>query len=592
MLNRNVRFCLVVGCSLFFANELAARPLSHCRAVTQESSNRAPSQQESAQQQRASDERIRHELANWQSTLSDFGITPTAKGAQEFLANLIPESDRDDEIAGLILQLDSDDYQLRLETERKLVSTGTAALGQLQQALRADSPEVRLRAKHCIDRISLVWPSVVVAAIHVLRLDELEEGDSGEPSSQRRVELLQQLNGVVSKEAKSALIDAIVANADSNSRNAIVQGLDSKDQLIRLASVRSLEACVSIEELAKFQSLIIDQDSQVSIAAIKSFGKQFPELTLRHLTHTLLESESFLVRNQAIAILRRVSGMNFEFSEYAEASKRDLAVRKWKEWSLKNAKSGELDFSKIDVSVFPKPSGFVVSVSGLGATYLDANGKALFAQGADVYDAQDCGDRRLLVCERSKGRVLLIDLKSGEPLRTVENVDSPTDAELLADGNILVLQGAGKITEHDIKGNIVRTIEGLNNPFDVDRLPNGNTIVADSGNDRLVEFRPDGSVVWEKPGLKFPNNVFRMDDNRTLYTTYTSGEVVMLNADSKELWRTNLSDGTLYSVYCGGGEIYVSDGGNSKIWVLGMDGKQIRSIDVEETFCDVGFVTK
>ena len=155
-----------------------------------------------------------------------------------------------------------------------------------------------------------------------------------------------------------------------------------------------------------------------------------------------------------------------------------------------------------------------------------------------------------------------------------------------------MLQGNGIATEHDTNGAIIRSFTGLNNSFDIDRLRNGNTIVADSGNNRLVEFSPNGKVVWEKTDLAFPNNVFRMADNRTLYTTYSSGEVVMLGTDGKEQWRNSLENGTLYSVFCGGGEIYVSDGGNQKIWVLGMDGKQRRAINVGLSFCDVGFITK
>ena len=147
-------------------------------------------------------------------------------------------------------------------------------------------------------------------------------------------------------------------------------------------------------------------------------------------------------------------------------------------------------------------------------------------------------------------------------------------------------------TEHDKRGRIVRSFDGLSNPFDVDRLDNGNTIVADSGNNRLVEFGPTGKIVWEKNDLAFPNNVFRMPDNRTLYTTYSTGNVVMLDADGEEQWRTSIENGTLYSVYCGGSEIYVADGSNQKIVVLDMNGKPRREINIGISFCDIGFITE
>ncbi len=37
----------------------------------------------------------------------------------------------------------------------------------------------------------------------------------------------------------------------------------------------------------------------------------------------------------------------------------------------------------------------------------------------------------------------------------------------------------------------------LNWPRDVDRLPNGNTLITDTGNNRVVEVAPNGTVVWE-----------------------------------------------------------------------------------------------
>ena len=203
---------------------------------------------------------------------------------------------------------------------------------------------------------------------------------------------------------------------------------------------------------------------------------------------------------------------------------------------------------------------------------------------ANLYDAQPCSGNRVLVTERSLGRVRLLDVATGRELRSVEGLNSPTDAELLDNGNVLVLHGIGKVTEHDPQGRVIRTFEGLNNPFDVDRLINGNTLVADSGNNRLVELDLDGKIVWEQRELAFPNNVFRLQNGNTLFTTYTTGSVVMLAPDGKEVWSKQIVRGTLYSVYCGGNEIYVSDAGNGKVWILDMDGREIRKVDLQFSF--------
>ena len=126
---------------------------------------------------------------------------------------------------------------------------------------------------------------------------------------------------------------------------------------------------------------------------------------------------------------------------------------------------------------------------------------------------------------------------------------------MLPNGNLLILSGSGWVDETDSSGKKFRSFLGLNNPFDADRLANGNTIVADSSNNRLVEFGPDGKIVWKKDDLPFPNNVFRLNDGRTLYTTYTSGVVAMLNVDGEEIWQKQLPNSTLFSVYCDDHEI-------------------------------------
>jgi hypothetical protein len=52
--------------------------------------------------------------------------------------------------------------------------------------------------------------------------------------------------------------------------------------------------------------------------------------------------------------------------------------------------------------------------------------------------------------------------------------------------------------------------DGLDWPRDADRLPNGNTMIADSGNDRVLEVTPTGKVVWEYDIARGPYDVERM----------------------------------------------------------------------------------
>jgi len=47
-------------------------------------------------------------------------------------------------------------------------------------------------------------------------------------------------------------------------------------------------------------------------------------------------------------------------------------------------------------------------------------------------------------------------------------------------------------------------------PRDADRLPNGNTLIVDTFNNRVIEVNPDGDVVWEYGGLAMPYSADRL----------------------------------------------------------------------------------
>ena len=73
--------------------------------------------------------------------------------------------------------------------------------------------------------------------------------------------------------------------------------------------------------------------------------------------------------------------------------------------------------------------------------------------------------------------------------------------------------------------------DGLNWPRDADRLPNGNTLIVDTANDRVIEVTPDKEVVWSKNISKGPYDAERLrhGDEPQGPTTY---ELRNLTADS------------------------------------------------------------
>ena len=68
--------------------------------------------------------------------------------------------------------------------------------------------------------------------------------------------------------------------------------------------------------------------------------------------------------------------------------------------------------------------------------------------------------------------------------------------------------GAGTPPE-ECEWELVWEVDGFNWPRDADRLPNGNTLVTDTLNHRVVEITPEGEVVWEFYAAWAPYNAER-----------------------------------------------------------------------------------
>ncbi len=233
--------------------------------------------------------------------------------------------------------------------------------------------------------------------------------------------------------------------------------------------------------------------------------------------------------------------------------------------------------------------GFLVSVSGEGVLRFDRDGKQVWQHKCEPYDARELKGGRVLITERSAGRVMIVDAE-GKVVWEKMGLSSPTDAELVSNGNVLVLEnGANRAVEVDREGKVVWEVGGLSNPYDVDRLPGGNTIVADSGNNRLVEFDRAGKVVWEKTGLDFPNGVLRLPNGRTVFTTYTRGSVGEVDAKGELLWEHKIEDSVLYAPAAENGAVWVADGKNGRAIKLSRSGERLATVELKKAFVDMCF---
>ena len=130
-------------------------------------------------------------------------------------------------------------------------------------------------------------------------------------------------------------------------------------------------------------------------------------------------------------------------------------------------------------------------------------------------------------------------------------------ARKLSSGNYLVPHLlAFKVKEYTPTGEVVREIatdgkelggrEAENWPFTAIRLDNGNTVVCLTHGNKVVEFGPDGKVVWKVSQSDLPSKPFddacggqRLPNGNTVITAYHAKEGVKLfevTPDKKIVW--------------------------------------------------------
>ena len=128
-----------------------------------------------------------------------------------------------------------------------------------------------------------------------------------------------------------------------------------------------------------------------------------------------------------------------------------------------------------------------------------------------VNDVDKVGNGRYLASPRNFDQVILVNRSSREiEYRLGEDGDHDTlyeqhNPDFFVDESgtptILVADSENdRVVEYAYEGGQwkeVWSVGGFNWPRDADRLPNGNTLITDSLNHRVVEVNPQGEVVWE-----------------------------------------------------------------------------------------------
>ncbi|MEW6237049.1 MAG: glycosyltransferase family 39 protein, partial [Candidatus Omnitrophota bacterium] len=173
-----------------------------------------------------------------------------------------------------------------------------------------------------------------------------------------------------------------------------------------------------------------------------------------------------------------------------------------------------------DVEALPAQRAFA-AVTRIGEFYLcSCEGRVLYAAAFQELNDVDILDQpdQYLFASRGEKRVFFYNKQTGQQDAAPFEFAGPTDADLLANGHLLVCDSpANRIVEITRQGELVWSFEeDLKQPMDALRLENGNTLISDFDNHRVIEVQPDGRIVWEKEGFDHPVKIYPLTEAKYL----------------------------------------------------------------------------
>lgn len=212
------------------------------------------------------------------------------------------------------------------------------------------------------------------------------------------------------------------------------------------------------------------------------------------------------------------------------------------------------------------PGGSILFTTGHGVKEVDyKSDKVLFEYNSksEIYAVERLADGNTFVGECNSGKLLTLD-KGAAIIKSINLLPEGKDgghayyrnARVLKDGNYLVAHyGSKEVIEYSPEGKIIWQAKTPGGPHSVCRSDNGNTIVAcgDNGTPCLLEINPKGEIVWqlsnadlEGEPLKFLTGFQLLPNGNFLISNWlghgklgTAPHLLEVTRDKKIVWTFN-----------------------------------------------------
>jgi HEAT repeat protein len=455
-------------------------------------------------------------LAWWKQTDGD-------KLLEEFRSRTISDAERE-KVLGLIAKLDDASDTVRNASADGLIALGPRAASLLRRARQQDNSRISELAGKCLEAIEKDTPNPLPAAAP--RLLGLRRPEGGVEA------LLAYLPLAESDEMAEQIMDVLgaVGVRAGQPDKALLEGLKDKVPLRRAAAAVALIKGRA-DDLSGARRLLKDANAEVRLRTARGLadaGEKDAVPVLIALLADLPLDQAFEVEDYLVLLAgdKAPSAMLT-----ADAGGRTRAVEGWQSWWKEN--SARLDLARVDRK--RRELGYYLVVENWNPM-------------------------------GGKGRVMELD-PSGKTRWQLTNLYSPTDARLLRNGNVLVVEGS-RVTERT-KDNKELWGRYYSNPFSCQQLRNGNFFIA--CRNQLLEVTREGRIVFNHyygGGTILAARRFR--DGSTSLLSY-AGQYVKLDRAGKQVKTIQFP---LFGMSLGGADILTGD--RVVISINGSPGKVIE----------------
>ena len=458
--------------------------------------------------------------------LEESGVEPTAEGLGQYLKALHPTAKTARRMQRLIAELGDEDFYRRETAMTELLRLPVHSPQMFQTAIDAGDAEIRWRARQVLKLGNHRTERVLQSALSLIRHEKMS-GLFGL--------VLDALPFCTESYIRDEALETLKTIATNENVPLIQKALGRSDRQTQQAAIATLEHLIKADADPKLLPFLEAEDTHLRLAAARALVNHGRKDALPVLVD-LLNADDLDIRAKSAETLRLLTGQNFSFVAYDTASRRAVARSKWVNWVADNAGTAKLHF--------PLPDGRITRQHTLICNYslkkvieLDANHKEIWSQDLDgAWGCQGLPNGHRLVTSYSRRTIVEYDLAGKKIWEKNQLPGLPYSAQRLDNGNTLITCSNNQVLEYAPDGKVVWQQQLTGTPRDAQRLSNGNTLVVLYSTQQVIELDRGGKEIWKLDKMQRPLCAQRLDNGNTLVCESSGRRLVEFDRQGDEVW--------------------------------------------------------